>query len=407
MPAPVIYSNGVEQAFSDRLPEELKTPNMPILYATDRVPTNAEPGKMRYGIGRSRSLAMGEAIVGFGRGTTWQDLVDDAGVDTRDRPLKMSLQSVTEKVRSPDYPLRYLEAHRRAGTDAAALAEEDRARAAFRQLLRRKLALAPRKELLICVHGFATKFDEALYTTGALWHFMGREFVPIAYSWPAGSGNLLRGYAYDRESGEQTMFHFKRFLKWLSRLPEVEGIHLIAHSRGADVTMTTLRELALESEARGEDLQRRYKVRNVVLAAPDVSGEIALQRLTDGGIQSISERWLTYSSGRDRAIGIAEYLFGDRRLGRLHLNKMEENERKALDDFAGFFGAADAVVKYRGKLGGNFGHEFHMADPVVSSDLVLAIRYDRDPGPEHGRPLEARGRLVWAVDEDYFESPRE
>lgn len=407
MPTPEVYTRGIQSAFSERLPEDLRSPEMSIVYVTDRIPTSTEEGAMTYGIGRNRSFALGQAVVGFGGGTSWDDLVADTRVEERRRPLKMKVQSVTEEVRTPEYPLRYKKRHGRTGTDPAALDEEAKARAAAQRVIRKRLADSPKNEVLIYVHGFATKFDQALYTTAGLWHFMGREFVPVTYSWPAGRGNLLRGYAYDRESGEHTLFTFKRFLRWVSSMPEVDGIHLIAHSRGADVTITTLRELAIESRARGEDPGRRYKIRNVVLAAPDISGEIGFQRLTDGSALSISDRWLTYTSGRDKAIGIAEYLFSDGRWGRLGWNRLDEEERKAIEFYTGFFGANDATVKYGGRLGGNFGHEFFMADPVASSDLVLALRYGRRPGPEHGRPLEHRGALVWAIDEDYFDRPPE
>ena len=38
-----------------------------------------------------------------------------------------------------------------------------------------------------------------------LWHFLGRQGVPILYTWPAGFGGL-RGYTRDRESGSSPSF---------------------------------------------------------------------------------------------------------------------------------------------------------------------------------------------------------
>ena len=43
-------------------------------------------------------------------------------------------------------------------------------------------------------------FEDAIFRIAELWHFLGREGVPIAYTWPAGHPGLLRGYNYDRES---------------------------------------------------------------------------------------------------------------------------------------------------------------------------------------------------------------
>ena len=56
--------------------------------------------------------------------------------------------------------------------------------------------------VMLFVHGVATPFDESIYTAAELWHYAGREFIPVAFSWPAGKKGLLRGYTYDRESSE-------------------------------------------------------------------------------------------------------------------------------------------------------------------------------------------------------------
>ncbi|QQO54308.1 MAG: alpha/beta hydrolase [Thiohalocapsa sp. PB-PSB1] len=34
------------------------------------------------------------------------------------------------------------------------------------------------------MHGVATGFDDAVLDLASIWHFLGREGVPIAYTWP-------------------------------------------------------------------------------------------------------------------------------------------------------------------------------------------------------------------------------
>ena len=46
------------------------------------------------------------------------------------------------------------------------------------------------------------------------------------------------------------------------------------------------------------------------------------------------------------------------------------------------------------------GGEF-LANPAVSSDLVLSVRYQLVPGAEHGRPLDVSEFGFWVVDEAY------
>lgn len=64
----------------------------------------------------------------------------------------------------------------------------------------------------------------------------------MLHSWPAAYPDALPGYTYDRESSEFMIFHLKQICEILSRSPEVEKIHIVAHSRGTDVTLIMLRE---------------------------------------------------------------------------------------------------------------------------------------------------------------------
>ena len=64
------------------------------------------------------------------------------------------------------------------------------------------------------VHGFNNDFDDAAFTLAEMWHYLGREQVPLLYTWPAGRGGPS-GYIYDRESGEFTVYHLKRLIRAL------------------------------------------------------------------------------------------------------------------------------------------------------------------------------------------------
>ena len=58
-------------------------------------------------------------------------------------------------------------------TVAALGQAEDRAK----QAIRKRLALTPRKEVFLDVHGVATGFDDAVLDLASFWHFLGREGV--------------------------------------------------------------------------------------------------------------------------------------------------------------------------------------------------------------------------------------
>jgi esterase/lipase superfamily enzyme len=241
-----------------------------------------------------------------------------------------------------------------------------------------------------------------------LWHFLGREFVPIAYSWPAGAGGVLRGYTYDRESSEFTVFHFKRLLDWLAKLPEVEGIQVIAHSRGTDVTLTAIRELSIEARARGEISRDILKLNNVVIAAPDINIEVTLQRTEREGTRWAAERWTTYVSPSDKAIGLAEWLFGGGRFGKLVYNDIGDIARMWVENWARVDSVNhDSVIQYEGQIKRSRSHNYFRTNSAVSSDLVLTVRYDRSPGAENGRPLEHVEGLFWRIEDDYLKSQKD
>src|SRR5262249_42569188 len=147
----------------------------------------------------------------------------------------------------------------------------------FQESLQNRLAQSPLKDVYIFVHGFNNTFDDAVFRAAEVWHFMGRVGVPIAYTWPAGLGGI-RGYAYDRESGEFTVGHLREFIRSVATCPGVERVHLVAHSLGVHVTISALLELHLIYAAQGKSTKCELKLENLVLAAPDVDEELFMQR---------------------------------------------------------------------------------------------------------------------------------
>lgn len=408
MPTPDVYALGIEQPFSDSLPTALKTADASLVYVTDRVAQTREDGRLDYSLARNHSVVIGEAVVDIGGDASWAELEADARTGVRPKALDLEITSVTERTRGPKDSMLYYRADGSFAATEEARRQYEAMTSEMHGMLRERLAISPRKEVLVFVHGVANSFDDALYTTAELWHYLGREFVPIAYSWPAGHGGLLRGYTYDRESSEFTVFHFKRFLDWLAGLPEVEGIHIIAHSRGTDVVATGLRELTIEARAKGELTDDPFKLRTVVIAAPDINIEVALQRTKREGTLWVADSWTMYTSPRDKAIGISEWLFGGLRIGRAQYENMDEKIKPWLDNRPpGETDTRDSVIQYMGRVGGTAGHDYFRTNPAVASDLVLSVRYGHLAGTEHGRPLEYVGGIFWKIDDDYLKSSRQ
>ena len=101
---PLVYAKGLVNAFSPELSPELQTSVANVLYVTDRMPETDDNGEFGYGMGRSISLAFGNAEVGLGEKTRWRQLDADAASPTRAQDLALRINSIKENVRLPPTP---------------------------------------------------------------------------------------------------------------------------------------------------------------------------------------------------------------------------------------------------------------------------------------------------------------
>ncbi|MBQ0721764.1 MAG: alpha/beta hydrolase, partial [Gammaproteobacteria bacterium] len=226
MPAPNLYTAPDSPPLFKDLPEELENSNIDLLYVTDREPQTDSDDGLNYGYGRSRSAAFGSAVVAIRPHMDWKDL-ERVSIE-RDRSTRLTLEmiSIEERDRFAETPgeVVRVDGQSRYATDF--LETNRKATEAFRREILQRLALAPKDEVLIFIHGFNNDFDDAAYTLAELWHYMGRQHVPILYTWPAGRGGPS-GYIYDRESGEFTVYHLKNLIRTISAIPEIKSFHMI------------------------------------------------------------------------------------------------------------------------------------------------------------------------------------
>ena len=402
MPTPNVYLDERLDVYSDLHPE-LKSTQVKLFYITDRLPEQDENGMLHYGHGRSSSLAFGSAVVELGTDITWEQLIQASHIPKRSQDVKLTAGEVTELIRTPNTPLPYTVVDGKVIEEPEELSRRADARAAMRKLLTERLAKSSRKEVFLYVHGYHNTFDDAAFALAELWHFLGRIGVPIIYTWPAGYPGMF-GYTYDRESSEFTIYHLREAIEIISSFPEVEKIHIIAHSRGTDVAMNALRELTLRIRGAGIDPKRQLKIHNFVLAAPDIDVTVAEQRFIGDALTGSVHRFTVYTSPVDKAIGFANKFFQSPRgrVGTFGPEFASETIKNTMvysnTNFAivNFTGASDVFSSQ----GDDYGHSYFRNAPAVSSDLVLMLRDDLDPGvPE--RPLEQVSMKFWRIPEGY------
>lgn len=387
-----------QQVYAD-CPPDWQTSEAVVLYATDRAVIDGSAKAPSFGVGRAANLTFGVAGVSMSPRPNWQELTRDSTTLTRSHEYALKLASVrADGEMQAVIEQAVLSGQGTAITQTAALHEQT-AVERLHELLRRRLAMTTHKDVFIFVHGFNNTFDDAVFRAAEIWHFMGRVGVPVAYSWPAGFGGL-RGYPHDRESGEYTVTHLRHFIKAVADCPDVERVHLVAHSRGCDVAMSALRELNLEIAARRRSTQPELKLENLVLAAPDVDEEVFLQRFVAENLLQAARRTTLYISPGDKTIELSGAVFASRRLGALGVKDFTPRMKESLAKMpnvqfieCNVSGLAES-------------HNYAFTHPAALSDLILVLRDRRDPGAANGRPLRQPSEGVWELTDDYLATRR-
>lgn len=395
--APHLYTVGGAADPFEHVPQAWRTSQARVIYGTDRRAKVDKDGKRTFSYARSMALEFGHVTVDIGENLPWDRLVADSRSGQRQADIPMKVSNVTLLGTYPESnrPPVIVNGQPVDPPDiAAAMAERTRD---FHEVLRESIAQTPRKEVFLYVHGYNNDFDSAAIRMATLWHYMGRQGVPVIYTWPAGSGGMLRGYNYDRESGEFTIFHLREFLTAIADCPEVQKVNIIAHSRGTDVTVSALRELNLEHKHLPGGAGKRMKFGNLVLAAPDLDWEVFNQRVLAERLGGLVENFTVYVSKGDKALALSDWLYqGVNRLGRLGTMDVKPEWQATLKHLNGRAAIVDVKVDT-----GFLGHAYFVDSPEVLSDLILSFRDRRLPGAEHGRPLKPRDDGFWEIHEGY------
>ncbi len=389
---PTLYSAGASFPAEDVAPA-LRTVTPIIYYMTDRAPIRQNEQLVGYSHARSTSMVFGAAQVRLGQIASWSALVARSEAAANRRQV-MTAESYREIVRFPATPLPFV---RDSGGGIVPEPAAERGYKAdvraFQQAFREALRGSARKEAMIFVHGFNNEMQDGLTTTASLWHYAGRIGVPVSYSWPAGNTGLT-AYFKDRESGEFSTYHLKEFLRARAAIPELQKINIVAHSRGADVVASALRELVIFERGAGRDPRRSLKIDTIILAAPDLDFGVVQQRLAAEGTPAAVRQITVYLNPKDGALGIAQTLATGQRVGRLSPDDFSEADCKELGDLGNVF---FIDVENAGR---KLGHSYFRNNPAVLSDVILTLRTGAAPGRAE-RPLEQIRGNFWRMHANY------
>lgn len=392
MPTPNVVSQN-KMFPTDQIPEALRNSFLDIIYVTDRAPIADSSKQFGYGSQRSASIAYGSAQSQISPVMPWQNLHRMSLESTRDTKLTQKMLNVTELGVFPPTPYPFTLNQGKATTITKTTVQIGIESNKLKREIRKRLVDSQRKEIILFVHGFNNSFEDSIFTLSGIWHFLGRQGVPISYSWPADHGGVL-GYIVDRESGEFTIYHLKETLKILFSMPEIERIHIIAHSRGSDVTTTALREMMLESRAKGQDVKKQFRIANLILAAPDLDFGVMTQRLMAEKFGTAIGRITIYTTQSDIALAFAQQLMTGKRFGAITASDLTENQKQI------FKTVGNVHIVTVGQDSEFIGHAYFHKDPAVSSDLIRLITTDAEPGSQQ-RPLKHSDGNFWQLPANY------
>ena len=169
-----------------------------------------------------------------------------------------------------------------------------------------QLRHSPAKQVLVFVHGFNNRFEDAVYRFAQIVHDSGTRAVPVLFTWPS-KGSVL-AYGYDHESSTYSRNQLESVLHGLAADPSVGEVSVLAHSMGNWLLLESLRQMAIR-EGRVDP-----KIKNVLLAAPDVDIDIAREQIADMG--PTKPNFTLFLSRSDKALALSNDVWGSRsRLG--------------------------------------------------------------------------------------------
>jgi esterase/lipase superfamily enzyme len=164
------------------------------------------------------------------------------------------------------------------------------------------------RSVLVFVHGFNNQYEDAVYRFAQIKHDSDADAAPILFTWP--SAGRLFDYNYDRESTIYSRDGLETVLKLLADDPQVGEVSVLAHSMGTWLTMEALRQMAIR------DGRVAAKIRNVILASPDIDVDVFGRQFRDLGDRH--PKFTVFVSQDDRALAVSRFVAGNvNRLGQI------------------------------------------------------------------------------------------
>ena len=255
---------------------------VPVFYGTDRQRTDTTE-RVTYDWQRGRKLELGRALV---------TIPKQHQVPMVERPWAIVIPYLDIKLyEAEEDPKKHFTLD-----EIKALTKEG-----FLKLVRERLGVSERfkDHALVFVHGYKTKFDNALFRTAQIAYDLKFDGAAFLYSWP--SGGTLQGYTYDRESAAQSEPYLRKFLQMVRDETGAKKLSIIAHSMGNQPLLRVLQDLK-------HSLPEGVLISQLILAAPDVDRD-NFENIVSS-ITGIADGITLYAAANDTALQVSRRVNG-------------------------------------------------------------------------------------------------
>lgn len=231
--------------------------------------------------------------------------------------------------------------------------------------LQREIEAIGASELLVFVHGMNTSFDEALLRLSQFRHDTQFDGPVIAFAWPSQGSFSFDGYHMDEAAAMASVPQFTMLLEQLAqRFPSVRR-HVLAHSLGCRIVMTSALPLARVAESE-ESL-----IEELILAAPDIDHHV-FETLGRSALDAISRRITIYATPNDLALRLSSEQHGERQRVGLCPVAIESHHAMDVIDVTEMLTPLNAV---------RLNHLYVLDNRVVLEHVSRRFNASEDPSP--------------------------
>lgn len=230
------------------------------------------------------------------------------------------------------------------------------------------------REAFVFIHGYCNTFQDALFRSAQMTFDMSFSGACLCYSWP--SAGKISSYLRDGVNAEWSVPHLEDFLMKLSSVPNIDQLHLVAHSMGNQVLVGAMENLQLKGQ------ETRFN--QILLTAPDIDAGVFHQ--VHDKITAMADRVTLYASRNDRALKASGDFTDFPRLGDI-------SEGIFISDGMDTIDASDVDTDL-------YGHNYFAGSDSVLDD-IRRLMDDGAPPPERQNIRQLQddnGRIYWQLD---------